>query len=123
MPKVYYNHYNEPEEDNMTDHKLNKTHELLEKLANYVMNEVPTKKEVDERFRQIENELDQKADKKDLFVIQEDLLLLKENVALIINGMDAVSKNLDDMRIEQKAFISGLQRLEDRVEKLEKETH
>ena len=89
------------------------TRSELEKLAAYVMNEVPTKREVESRFRRIEHELEQKADKKDLEIV-------KENVQTILNGMDSMVKNLDVIRTEQKAFISGLRRLEKRVETLEK---
>jgi len=94
-----------------------KTHALLEKLAEYVMNEVPNKKElemrlgevrleIEKRIQKVEEQLDQKADKKD--------------IQMILNGMDAMAKNLDDIRTEQKAFISGLRRVEERVETLEK---
>jgi len=89
------------------------TRSELEKLAAYVMTEVPTKREVESRFRRIEHELEQKADKKDLEIV-------KENVQTILNGMDSMVKNLDVIRTEQKAFISGLRRLEKRVETLEK---
>lgn len=104
----------------MTEPTLQKTHELLEKLTNYVMNEVPTKNElqsrlgevrieIEKRLQKLEEQLDQKADKKD--------------IQILLEGMDSMAKNLDDMRIEQKAFVSGLKRIEERVEKLEKAAH
>jgi len=115
-----------------------KTHALLEKLSEYVMRELPTRREVDgkidklaeyvmhevpnrkelemrlgevrleieKRIQRIEEKLDQKADKKD--------------IQMILNGMDSMVKSLDDIRTEQKAFISGLRRVEKRVEALEK---
>jgi len=111
----------------MAEPALKKTHELLEKLAEYVMNEVPTKQEVEKRFQQIERELERKADKKDLIIVQEelsgvkeDLSTLKENVGMILNGMDGMVKRLDVIQTEQSAFISGLRRVEKRVEALEK---
>jgi len=101
----------------MTDTTINKTHALLEKLAEYVMNEVPNKKElqmrlgevrheIEKRVRKVEEQLDQKADKND--------------IQMILNGMDAMAKNLDDISIEQKAFISGLRRVENRVDQIER---
>lgn len=45
---------------------------------------------------------------------------MKENVQMILNGMDGMAKSLDDISIEQKAFIYGLRRVEKRVEILEK---
>jgi len=124
----------------MTEPTLKKTYDLMEKLADYVMNEVPSKSEVatkseveklaeyvmkevpskeeleirlgkirleiEKRIQKIEDKLDQKADKKD--------------IQMILNGMDGMAKSLDDIRIEQKAFISGLRRVEKRVEILEK---
>ena len=96
----------------------------LEKLAEYVMNEVPTKREMENRFQdadikwdkcfqQIENELERKADKRDLEIV-------KENVQTILNGMDSMVQSLDVIRTEQSAFIAGLRRIENRVEILEK---
>jgi hypothetical protein len=48
----------------MSETKLEKTHELLEKLAVYAMNEVPkkgevpTKQEMKEGFQRVEKEID-----------------------------------------------------------------
>ena len=110
----------------MSEITLEKTHALLEKLAEYVMSDVPkksemmTRKELENRFQQIENELMRKADKADLMDVKEDLNTLKENVRMLLNGMDGMVKNLDVIKTEQAAFISGLKRLEHRVEVLEK---
>ena len=110
----------------MPEPTLKNTHELLEKLATYVMNEVPTKREIErrfqevnlemeKRFQQIDRELERKADKEDLIIVKEnlsnvkeELSTVKENVRMILNGMDGMAKSLDDIRTEQKAFISGL---------------
>jgi len=43
----------------MSEITLEKTHALLEKLAEYVMNEVPTKREVDARFNQVDERFQQ----------------------------------------------------------------
>ena len=121
----------------MPEPTLKKTHELLEKLvayvmneaptksevdklAAYVMNEVPTKNEIEKRFLQLERELERKAGKEDLFMVKDDLSNVKENVRVILNGMDGMVKSLDIIRTEQAAFISGLRRVEKRVEKLER---
>ena len=122
----------------MTKPTIEKTHELLEKLAEYVMNEVPTKREMEQRFQevnqemekrfqQIDRELERKADKEDFIIVKEELSdvkeelsTVKENVRMILNGMDGMAKSLDVIRTEQKAFISGLRRVEKRVEVLEK---
>ena len=112
----------------MSEPTLKKTHELLEKLTEYMMNEVPTKREVEKRFQEIERELERKADKKDLVIVQKDLVVVKkelsvvrddllnvkENVCMILNGMDGMVKSLDDIRTEQSAFIADLRRIENR---------
>jgi hypothetical protein len=101
----------------MSEPTPKKTHELLEKLADYVMNEVPNKKEleirlgevrlaIEKRIQKVEEQLDQKADKKD--------------IQIILNGMDGMVERLDVIQTEQSAFISGLRRLENRVEVLER---
>jgi hypothetical protein len=106
----------------MSEPTLKKMHDLLENLATYVMNEAPTKQQVEKRFLQIEREIERKADKDDLIAIQEDLSMLKKNTGKILNGMDGMVKNLEIIRTEQSAFISSLRRIENRVEVLEKKT-
>jgi len=118
----------------MAEITLEKTHALLEKLTEYVMNEVPrkddvpTKKEVDEKFQKVDNkfekvydaiwnvkeELDQKADKKDMEMLRNDLRQL-------LDGQDAMVNQLDIIRTEQYAFNSAFKRIEKRVEVLESE--
>jgi len=75
----------------MADITIEKTHDLLEKLAEYVMNEVPTRREMNARFERLETD------------VQET----KENVRLILNGMGAQAKQLDIIRTEQVAFNSA----------------
>ncbi|MDZ7721937.1 MAG: hypothetical protein U5R06_03680 [candidate division KSB1 bacterium] len=100
----------------MTNITLKKTHDLLEKLADYVMNEVPTRKEMqqryeahDKRFEQIERRLEQieqqKADKSD--------------VQKLLEGMDHQSQQLDIIRIELKAISGTLDNHEKRLADLE----
>jgi len=106
----------------MPEISLEKTYALLEKLTEYVMNEVPNKSEVptkdemnvrfeqvDRRFAFMEQRLErlelEKADKKD--------------IETIINILDKQTKQLDIIRTEQVAFDHAFSRLEKRVEILE----
>ena len=72
--------------------KIAQVDEKIDKLADYVMNEVSTKMEFHE---------------------------LKDKVDTIIDGMDKQAQQLDNIRTEQLAFNHGFNRLEKRVEKLE----
>ena len=83
------------------DSTSEKTHELLEKLSNYVMKELPTRREVDdkidklaeyvmEKIPSIEQKLEEKADKKD--------------VQRLLDGQDKIIGELDPIRTEQAAF-------------------
>jgi polyphosphate kinase 2 (PPK2 family) len=69
-----------------------KTHTLLEKLAKYVMNEVPTKHEVQQ---------------------------VKTKVNSIMEGMDAQGKQLDIIRTEQAATSHAINRMDKRIANLE----
>ena len=99
----------------MPEISLEKTYALLEKLTEYVMNEVPkksevpTKDEMNARFALMEQRLErlelEKADKKD--------------IETIINILDKQTKQLDIIRTEQVAFDHAFSRLEKRVEILE----
>ena len=97
---------------------LEQVYELLKSLAEYVMNQVPTRREVmtrdelDERFgglearlAELERRLDEKADKKDV-----------EQIYTILDG---VIQRLDELQIEQKATNAAFVRLEERVARLE----
>ena len=99
----------------MSDITLEKTHALLKKLAEYVMNEVATKKE-----------LVQKADKNDFIVLKQDVDEIRQDVKenkkklnIIIDGMDTQIKQLDIIRTEQVATNVALQRHEKRITVLE----
>jgi len=72
-----------------------KTHALLEKLAEYVMNEVATKSEVNE--------------------IKKDVKDNKQKISIIIDGQDKQAKQLDDIKTEQIATNSALLRHEERI--------
>ena len=100
----------------MDEISLEKVHSLLEKLAEYVMNQLPTNRKVDARFENMETRLnkieEEKADKKDVEKI-------KQGINSLLNGMDAQAKQLDIIRTEQVAFNSVFNRLEKRVTNLE----
>ena len=93
----------------MSEPNLKKTHELLEKLAVYVMNEVPkkgevpTKQEMNEGFQRVEKEINE----------------VKHNVNRILEGMDSQAKQAEILKTEQAAIKSGLSRVERRVDVIE----
>ena len=105
----------------MAEINLEKVHNLLEKLAEYVMNEVPTNRKVDARFEKMNARFVQM--ESEFRETKEDVQETKENVRLILNGMDAQAKQLDIIRTEQVATNAALQRHEKRITALEeKET-
>ena len=73
------------------------------------MNEVPTRREMNGHFTQVEEKLDkleqEKADKQD--------------IQLILDGMDTQAKQLDIIRTEQMATNAALLRHEKRITSLE----
>ena len=83
------------------DEKIVKTDEKIDKLAEYMMKELPTRQELDSK-------LEEKADKKD--------------VQRLLDGQDNMARELEAIRTEQKAFNHAFVRFEKRVEKLER-TH
>ena len=101
----------------MSDITPEKTHALLERLAEYVMNEVPTRKEMNAHFVQLEAEL--QTTKIDIQEIKMDLRETGENIGSILNGMDAQAKQLDIIRTEQVATNAALLRHEKRITALE----
>ena len=121
----------------MSEITLEKTHALLEKLAEYVMKEVPRKSEVptkeemnarfaqvDARFEKIEHRIDRLTD----YVLTEipgikdqlEQKADKRDIQIILNGLDKNAKQLDIIRTEQVAFNHAFRRLEKRVEVLER---
>ena len=113
----------------MPDTTLENTHALLEKLANYVMSELPTRTEMDEK-------LAQKADKADLFLLDSRVSQLDEKINyldgklnrivekmnLILNGMDAQAQQLDILSTDMKAISGTLDLHEERLGSLEEHT-
>ena len=97
----------------MAEVTLQQTYTLLEKIAEYVMTEVSTRRKMNEQFLFIQQQLEQKADKKDL----EEMKNSVQDIHLLLDNMTG---NIDDMRIEQHACTAAFTRLEDKVDALEK---
>ena len=87
---------------------LEKTHALLEKLAEYVMTEVATK-----------SELRLKADKTDLNEISDNIEKLDHKVNQVTTILDNQAKSIDILRTEQLAQSKTLDRIDERVTDLE----
>jgi methyl-accepting chemotaxis protein len=94
-----------------------KTHQLLEKLADYVMNEVPKKSEVasKEELGAVRQELKTDSDE-----LRQDMQNIKGSLNTLLDGMDKQVQQLDMIRTEQVSFNQAFKRVETRVEKLEK---
>ena len=73
-----------------------KTHVLLEKLADYVMGKIPN----------IETNLQQKAEKNDLERLEKRVNTIDDKMNLLLEGMDAQSKQLETLSIDMKT-VSG----------------
>ena len=95
---------------------LEQMHALLEKLAEYVMTEIPAIKE----------KLDQKADKADLLQKADKADLAqkadKADIQMILEGQDALAKQLDVIRTDMKAIGATLDLHERRLGDLEQRT-
>ena len=120
---------------------LEKLHAMLEGFVEHVMNTMPTKQEMNERFAQVdarfgqvdahfgqvEKDIEQikidiyhmKGDmqhmKGDMQHMKGDMLQTKNDIKSLLNGMDAEAKQLDTIRSEQAAFTHALNRLEKRA--------
>ncbi|MBN1560795.1 hypothetical protein JW998_11130 [candidate division KSB1 bacterium] len=81
----------------MTEITLERTHALLEKLAEYVMTQVPTRRELDERFEQIDKRFEQ--------------------IDATIHG---IHSQLDLIRTEQRVFAKTFELHHKRLELVEK---
>lgn len=86
----------------MSEITLQKTHALLEKLAEYVMSKIP----------RLEADLAKNA----------DLQRVEEKISRLIDGVDHQAKEIDDFRIEKKAISYTLDVHEQRLAALEERT-
>ena len=89
----------------MSEITLEKTHALLEQLAEYVMTQVSSKQEMNEK-------LEIKADK-------TDIQRLDNNIQLILEGMDTHSKQLETLSIDMKTVSGTLDIHKERLAMLE----
>ena len=116
---------------------LDQTHALLEKLAEYVMTEIPAIKEkLDQKADKADllqkadkADLQQKADKIDLVLLSDKMDSLQKNaerldnkIDMILEGMDAQTQQLDIIRIDMKAMGGTLDMHERRLGNLEERT-
>jgi chromosome segregation ATPase len=98
--------------------KITQVDEKIDKLAVYVMNEVPTKREMNARFEQVDRRFEQIDQQFDR--IEQRFDRVENDVKLILDGMDIQVKDIEILKTEQTAMKSGLGRIEKRVKKLEK---
>jgi len=101
--------------DSMANITLEKNHALLEKLAAYVMTELPTRKEMDAK-------LAQKADKQDVLELEKRVHSVEKKMDLMLNGMDAQAKQLDRLSNELSAVSRTLDIHNQRLGNLEEHT-
>lgn len=96
-----------------------KTHRLLEKLVEHVMNNVPTKGEVPSnvQFQYLTGKVCSLEDKVNSIEGKTDAL--EKKVDTLLDGIDKQAQQLDIIRTEQIAFDHAFNRLEKRVEKVE----
>ena len=100
----------------MPDITLETTHALLEKLANYVMTQVPTRNELQHGLNELRQEMDGFRQE---MMAQLALKADKSDVQRIIEGMDAQAQQLDILRVEMKAVSGTLDVHEKRLGSLE----
>ncbi len=99
---------------------IEKIHALLETLAEYVMNDVAKKSEVNEIKTEV-NEIKTEVNeiKTEVNEIKNDANDLKNIMNIIITGQDKIVKELDVIRTEQVTTNSALLRHEKRITALE----
>ncbi len=112
----------------MAEITLEKTYALLEKLAEYVMTEIPAIKQDIAIIKQDVAGL--KQDVKELKIsyfnlstdhnsLAQRVTRLEEKMDYVINALDAQTKKIDDMLIEQKAQLYTLDVYNQRIGDLE----
>ena len=96
----------------MAEITLEKTHALLEQLAEYVMTQVSSKQEVNELRREMNEKLELKADK-------TELKRVDHKADMLLEGQDGMVKSLDIIQTEIKAISGTLDNHEKRLADLE----
>ncbi len=97
----------------MEEITLEKTHALLEKLAEYVMNEMVTRQELNERFEQVDKRFEQ-IDRQ-LADIHGELGLVRAEQRVFSQSFDLHHKRLE--RLEESS--SGYNRIRDAEDRKE----
>ncbi len=100
----------------MADITLETTHALLEKLADYVMTEVPTRNELQHGLNELRQEMDGFRQE---MIEQLALKADKSDVQRILEGMDAQAQQLDILRTDMKAVSGTLDLHKERLGSLE----
>ncbi|MBN1560790.1 hypothetical protein JW998_11105 [candidate division KSB1 bacterium] len=132
----------------MSEITLEKNHALLEKLAEYMMNELPTRSEVDAKLAQLREELRRTASKEELAQLREELsrtaskeeltelrieltrkasieqldklrVEMNQKLDQLLQGQDAQAGQLADLRLEMAAVSKTLDVYNDRLGALE----
>ena len=114
----------------MSNITLEKTHALLENLAEYVMTEVPTRNELQHGLNELRHEMDGVRQEMDGFrqemMVQlalkadkSDVQRIDKNVEQILQGMDAQAQQLDILRTDMRAVSKTLDFHEERLGTLE----
>ena len=110
----------------MASYPLEKMQNNIKKMAQYLVSEVATKKDLDKKADKHDVELI-KADvgilKTDVAALKTDVKTLIEGMGTLLTGMDGQAKQLDIIRTEQSAMHRGVQRVEARLDQHEKVGH
>lgn len=101
----------------MSEITLEKTHALLEKLAEYVMNEVPTRKEMNERFEHVEKRFEQ--NEKQFEQIDKRFEQIDKRFERIEEQIEQILNQLALIRKEQRVFSNTFDLHSTRLELLE----
>lgn len=92
----------------MSEITLEKTHALLEKLAAYVMTELPTRKELDEKLALKTDKTDLNRLERRVDQLDQKVERIDRNVGLILEGMDAMAQEQEINRMERTAVSKTL---------------
>ena len=94
----------------MEEITLEKTHALLEKLAEYVMNEMVTRKEMDARFEQVDKRFEQ---------IDKRFEQIDKRFEQVDRQLADIRGELGLVRAEQRVFSQSFDLHHKRLERLE----
>ena len=104
----------------MSEITLEQTHALLERLAEYVMTQVPTRREMNERFEQVDKRFEQ-VDKR-FEQVDKRFEQIDKRFEQIDNDFDQIHKQLNLIWTEQRVFSKTFELHHKRLELLEEES-